>query len=472
MNSVGPRGVSATAPTIGSVALGIDTTRAFRFPDEVARLVEAVIAANSTDESTWIEWKGTLDLTQESAFHHLPRHVLGFANRDPGSAALNAEGYGYLIVGAEPGAVAGLVPIDPGDLSSRLRAYVGDRIDWHPQYVAAQGKQVLVIAVDPPRPGDSIHPLRKQMQNLTPGEILIRLPGQTVKARPEHIAMLESRAKASANTVDITVAFAGAARIERMPDLDPLIAPRIEEMRARLHDAGRGALAAEEDRGLTALMLRGTDDDLARYDEEIELFLNSWSRTVRLRRDLLHGRHAASHLKLTVRNNTDRNYQAVQANLFIARAQSPDLTDRSWPRLPAEPKPPVRASREFGFPFAALGASVGEAWRIPSFPYLHDPEPMAMVRVDPAKTLRRSHGPGGLLLEYPELDLRPRHELYLQSVPIDLLDTQADTVVIRWDVTAKNADGRLEGELTLGVADSRLDLSGIFSNADEPESWA
>jgi hypothetical protein len=92
-----------------------------------------------------------------------------------------------------------------------------------------------------------------------------------------------------------------------------------------------------------------------------------------------------------------------------------------------------------------------------------------MVRVAPEKTLRKSRRPGGVLLEYPELDLRPRQELLLQSVCLDVYDASVESVCVQWDVTAKNADGRLEGEISLPVVDSTLDLSAIFSDTDEPE---
>jgi hypothetical protein len=51
--------------------------------------------------------------------------------------------------------------------------------------------------------------------------------------------MLESRAKASANTADISVRLWGASRIERAADLEPLTTPRVDEMRQRLTAKGQ-----------------------------------------------------------------------------------------------------------------------------------------------------------------------------------------------------------------------------------------
>lgn len=469
--------MSWCAPIIVAVALGIDITRAFRFHDEILRLVGAVVVAAGTDESTWIEWKGTLDLSQDSAFWHLPRHVLGFANREPASAALNAEGYAYLIVGAEPGSVTGITPIDPGDLSAKLRAYVGERIGWHPQYVTVQGRDVLVIVVEPPRPGDSIHPLRKPMQSMQPGVILVRLPGQTVQARAEHIEMLEKRAKASANVVDLTVATWGAGRLEHAPDLEPLTAPLIEEMRARLlaKQSANAAGSSGEDVRLSVAFTEALGRAIAgrgtAYAEDVEVYLNEWARAVRRRRDVLFERHAPSHLKLTVKNNTDRNFRAVQVNVFLPGARSLDPDDQRWPRLPKEPEAPALQSARPA-PLFSLFAHDPQTFTPGPFP--SDLFASAALRVvqplAPQKRLRRSQGPGGLLLEYPEIDLRPRQELMLQSVCIEVLDPGAETVLVEWDVTATNADGKLAGQISLPVTASTLRLAGIeAADAQEPD---
>jgi hypothetical protein len=42
----------------------IDVSHPFRYPSELRRLVEAVRRAGGYDETRWIEWKRTLDLTE------------------------------------------------------------------------------------------------------------------------------------------------------------------------------------------------------------------------------------------------------------------------------------------------------------------------------------------------------------------------------------------------------------------------
>jgi hypothetical protein len=108
--------------------------------------------------------------------------------------------------------------------------------------------------------------------------------------------------------------------------------------------------------------------------------------------------------------------------------------------------------------------------RIPGSPYIPAVALPAPIPVAPERTPRKTRGPGGLLLEYPELDLRPHQELFLQSVPLDMLDAGANAICVQCDVTAKNADGKLESEILMPVAASTMDLSGIFTDAEEPDS--
>jgi Putative DNA-binding domain len=466
--------LSAVVSTIGIVALGIDTARAFRFYDEIVRLVEAVVAANSEDESTWIEWKGPLDLRHEPAFHRLPRNILGFANRDPAGAAHHAEGYAYLIIGAEPGAVPGIDPIDSGDLTARLRAYVGDKITWHSQYVTVQGKHVLVITVDPPRAGDSIHPLRKQMQSIQAGEIFIRLGGQTSKARSEHIEMLEQRCKASASQLSISVSPLGGARIERPADPAPEIEPRLARTRKRLLEAtpkppqtswnsGRVRLSPE----IASSAEAAAAEKIRKYLEDVELYLNEWARAMRLRHDILQSGHSRSALTLLATNNTDRNYLAVQVSAFVPGVRCLDLDDLQWPALPNEPTPPSMVS-DLNAALSGL-VSLHGLGRIPNL----DAPVTAALAVPVMKAVEFTPRPtkkpvsGGLLLEYPEIHLRPRQEVLLQSVPLLVLTETGSTIAIEWEATAQNADGKLDEVLTMTVQPSTLySSSAMIADAE------
>ncbi|XVV10140.1 AlbA family DNA-binding domain-containing protein [Actinoplanes sp. CA-131856] len=162
------------------MSLDIDTAKAFLRPSELTALVHAVHGADDHEEHRWIEWKSTLDLSAAAGQAHLAKAIIGMANRQPEAAARHAEGHGYLLVGVEPGAYNGITPLDPEILIGQMRAAVGDALRWSPEYVSVDGKVILVVIVDPPRPGDSIWLLRKQIDGHGAGTIFARHTGRGV----------------------------------------------------------------------------------------------------------------------------------------------------------------------------------------------------------------------------------------------------------------------------------------------------
>jgi hypothetical protein len=145
------------------VAITVDTK-----PLDLTALVEAVVNAGPADESFWIEWKSDLDLTMAPGAFNTARTILGFANRMPDTAAAVCEGLAYMIIGAQPGKVAGTIVIDGANLEQALIKYLGgDGPVWSPHYVTAQGRDVLVIVVEAPKWGDDIHALRTGFNNVS-----------------------------------------------------------------------------------------------------------------------------------------------------------------------------------------------------------------------------------------------------------------------------------------------------------------
>src|SRR5580704_4500936 len=105
------------------MAVMLDTSRALRTPEDRLTLVRAVVGAMAEDELDWIEWKIAGDLVSKGTAGTIARHVLGLANRMPGRARLQAEGCGYLIMGAEPGSMPGIVPADPAVFCPLVQSY-------------------------------------------------------------------------------------------------------------------------------------------------------------------------------------------------------------------------------------------------------------------------------------------------------------------------------------------------------------
>lgn len=179
----------------GSVVIDIDPRTEIRNP-ALGRLVEAVVGADEHDEHDWIEWKSTLDLSTNEGCFPIAKNILGLANRPPDSAAQAFEGLGYIVVGAEPGNLAGVVSVDMAELGQRIERWCGgaEGPRYSPQYVRVEDKTTLVVVVEAPKPGDPIHTLRKSFERFEDGEIFVRKPGRTERATSADVKALVERA--------------------------------------------------------------------------------------------------------------------------------------------------------------------------------------------------------------------------------------------------------------------------------------
>jgi hypothetical protein len=190
----------------GYVAISLESAASPGTADEATAVVDAVLAASPADELDWIEWKSSLELGAKTVRGILARHILGMVNRLPEHAAAHAGGRGFVVVGAEPGNRCGVAAADPADLSQGIDSFLGpDRPSWTMHYDDRDGLPVLVLSVAPPRPGDPIYSLYKDLRVIAPsgkrkdyprGTIFVRRLGRTEIAGPEDVrALLERYAR-------------------------------------------------------------------------------------------------------------------------------------------------------------------------------------------------------------------------------------------------------------------------------------
>lgn len=113
----------------------LDLGRPLRGVDQLAFLVAHVHRAHPKNETDWLEWKTSLDLTSAGGRFEVIRQILGFANRDPDAARHHAGGLAYLILGIEPGNPCGQSPIDNADLTAGIGRYIVRQGPiWSPLY--------------------------------------------------------------------------------------------------------------------------------------------------------------------------------------------------------------------------------------------------------------------------------------------------------------------------------------------------
>lgn len=204
----------------------LDSSTNFERPADSRRLVEAVRDGEHGVELDWLEWKAQLDMSSKSGIAHVARVVIGMANRGPAAAQTVAEGFGYVVIGVEPGSLEGIEVPDPADFDNRLRVYLGDDgPNWRMQVVALEGTEVVVISVLPPKPGDPIHSLRKEIDGHRDGTVFVRRNGTTQPATSPELAQLQNRLLASIEgppTVEGSLSVArsprATARIAVLPE--------------------------------------------------------------------------------------------------------------------------------------------------------------------------------------------------------------------------------------------------------------
>lgn len=175
----------------------LDTTQDFRTASELRELVEAIFnSPPGTQETNWLEWKSQLDLGTLAGRFAIAKAILGFANRSAEQAQLKCAGVAYMVVGVEPGAAAGVTPVDHAVLSHKIKTYA-DGPRANPYYVPFSGVEVLVVVIEPPRAGDPMHTLQKEFSTdkttHKASTVFHQGTAHTEPAGPKEIAMLGER---------------------------------------------------------------------------------------------------------------------------------------------------------------------------------------------------------------------------------------------------------------------------------------
>jgi hypothetical protein len=231
--------------------LHIDTAAAIRRPTDQAALVQAVLAADRTDETHWLEWKSRLDLTAVEGRFTVAKAILGLANRHPDHAARAMLGCGYLVVGVEPANLVGLPPVDAADLDAQLRRFLGQEgPQWSPTWIPVDGTHVLLITVEPPRWGDPIHLLHRDYGHFHAGTVFVRRGTSTLPAGSGEMVYLQDRVRRRADQFRVELTLPGPAWVQpvdlRMDELEAWLTAGRRRLLAPLEqsDAGRRNIPA------------------------------------------------------------------------------------------------------------------------------------------------------------------------------------------------------------------------------------
>ncbi len=444
------------------VALSIDVDAPFLRPSELRTLVCAVRDATGQDEHVWIDWQVGLDVTTAAGVAYVAKQILGFANRDPAEARRRAGGYAYLLVGVAPGSLAGSNEVDPAALVDQVRPYVGDVIRWTPEQVVVEGVEALIIVVDPPRSGDPIHCLHKQLHNFPPGTVFVRHTGRTEPASVADMEMLQRRLLDRTPGLELSVT-AQPSTIEPIPDFARFVNDWAAEQKPRLISrrsippgsapaSGRSDWAAAYERALAYEREEPDTRSENEYRSEIDKYLHDAEVAILARAFARFARHGPAQLNLVAHNATEVGLCAVRLHVHVSgevRRLDADAAGNE-PGMPPVPLPlgtPSRRSPQ------SPGADTGDVRPAP---------PFMAPRPGQGYTVRDS---GSVDIDYVEFELRPGGSYVLPPVPLAVNEPPGVGLRVEWQATAANVNGRYSGAFSVAVTPSTFDLNGLIRTA-------
>lgn len=438
------------------MTLPIELSRPARTRADQTALVEAVRDAPASEQETnYLEWKGSLDLGAKSALAKIGGAVLGLSNRMPDVAARACGGCAYMLVGVEPGNVAGVTPVDAAKLEAGLAPYIGADIQWRPDYVEVDGRTVLVVTVEPPQWGEPGHPVRKTFTDggnalLVEGAILVRHHASTEPAKAADIDALNRRAlRRSDNELAVDVRLLDGTPLQRVDlreeTLDAFVNSRREIMLRALNRAKPVNLL-----GIASVLQEHRSEDV--YRKEVEEYAEQLAEAlpdVLLARSVLHD---AGLLKLVVVNSTERTFTGVRVELTLPG----EIEVRTWKREVNDevelPRAPV--------PFGRGNASVhGLSWDLGGIDAIPQMKPLWTpdAESDGSKTT----------VVFSDTEVRAEGTHQLPGIWLLLDDEAPGEVVIQWQATAKEATKRLSGTVTVPVAPRLMEPTEVLADAPE-----
>ena len=194
------------------------------------RILDRAVAVGDEAETSYLEIKGSLDLTKGTSVAKVAKFLLGAANRLPQQAAQYFHGYAVLVIGAHKGRAVGIPRgIEAHELEDRLRPYLGPQFPMFDlgRTGVDDGHEVLFIFAQPPQDGQTIFPCCKDFQgedrrdNLSDGAIYVRGTSNTRPARSGDISKLVERARGGGKRpIELEVEVLGTvARVGRVDEV-------------------------------------------------------------------------------------------------------------------------------------------------------------------------------------------------------------------------------------------------------------
>ncbi|CRK52015.1 conserved hypothetical protein [Rhodococcus sp. RD6.2] len=426
-------------------------------------LIDALSELDDRAERHFLELKSQIDLSSTGGGAKVAKFILGAANRDPEQASKRLAGHALMVLGVSQGSVSGLPFFEAKDLEDIVKKYIGDdgpRWDFERVRVD-QDRDIIVIKVDPPRPGDPVYTCYKDgPENLKNGGIYIRLDGQTREARGGEVRTLLKRAASARPSANIAVSITGTALPFRCSPqiLDSYVMSERTRLEAAYTETIRKESAPMTTTSVWALATTASvfgtepeDRSLAEYRAEID----EWEAAIRASWVAFLD-DAASAVwpcaRVRVRNLRKTFMEGVEVKIHLAgpveAVAKPHDDDDVTKNLPAPPRPwGPRDAQPY-------------TWMAAHQPRLHD------LQLPPSAYQRDSvvfTNSGSVDLELTLNELRPDATYNSDDGEFVLVlrSTEADRITGTWTATARDHHELFEGELSVEVADDRDFSAGI-----------
>jgi len=416
-------------------------------------LVEGLAQSDDRAERHFLEIKSFIDLKTKEGVAKVAKFILGAANRMPDVAARYFEGHAVMVLGVGAGSTPGIEPVEALDIERGVRPYLsvnGPR--WDLQRVPVEdGREVLLVIVDPPRMGQPPYPCFRDGPGLYNGQIIIRGDGETRQATGEEVFQLQQRGRLERPDVNLDVVVDGTV-VAYTAD-ERVLEDHIQQESARLTAATRVAASKNPFR-ITSIGLVGglgqREED--RTEDEYRHEIERWGVACRASWPSAIDKLAAvltPPVAITITNREEIFLEDVRLEVHLGgpvRGMEPnereDLDLHSL--LPSPP-------RSWG-PW--VDNSMFRGLELPrNFPYMPTPGPVSRFHF---------RNGGSVNVEVAVGDLRPREVYQTDDDEMVLVTGDADSTQVTgtWKITARGHHAVYAGSVVIPV--ERRDITTLM----------
>ncbi|MGL5826727.1 MAG: RNA-binding domain-containing protein [Nocardioides sp.] len=451
------------------------------------RLFEAIENAQPEDETYWVEFKSGHDPVSTEGKAAIAKAIVAFANRDPAVAKRWLEGHALVVLGVEPGRVPGAEIRDPATIHQTIQPFLAAPAPrWDLSYHTYKGNQILTIIVEPPQAGDSIAVIGKSSGKIEDGNIYVRRPGISDRAKSADIRQLSERLvqrqapgldievtaaadddiegvpiyESPASWIDEWVAAEGRRLLKPLEEFEQPAQPITDERFAGLRLAGRGRINEPK----LASVFGATTTPEARTPQEYRHEVSAYLSTCRTKLEGADfdaalevlpqmvwrltnlGNHNLTKVKVKIHVGGDvAAYEARQMDSLRSRVGRP-------PRLWG----PQTTTR---IPSAAILAAAQRA---------SIPAPLGLSGLSPSRPEIKNGD--SFEIGFPPVTLRPAETCKLGTAVV-VPGPGTDPMVCNWTATATNLSGLAEGSFEMSIRNERVSLYSAL-RYQEPQSRA